>query len=54
MSKIIRKVFINKKNKQLSVSLPKKEFRKLDPTIKFGEDLFVELRIVKKKGVKKK
>ena len=54
MSKIIRKVFVNKKNKQLSVSIPKKEFKKLDPTIKFGEDLFVELKIVKKKGMKKK
>ena len=53
MHKIIRKVFFNKKNKQLSVSLPKKEFKKLDPTIKFNEDLFVELRIVKK-GKKKK
>lgn len=49
MSKIIRKVFVNKKNKQLSVSIPKKQFKILDPTIKFNEDLFVELRILKRK-----
>ncbi|KKL24350.1 hypothetical protein LCGC14_2416220 [marine sediment metagenome] len=47
--KIIRKVFLNKKNKQLMVTLPKKEIKTIDPTVKFGEDLFVELRILKKK-----
>ena len=46
--KIIRKVFLNKKNKQLMVTLPKKEIRAIHPTIKFGEDLFVELRILKR------
>ncbi len=48
--KIIRKVFVNKTNKQLSVSLSKKELKLIDPTIKFGEDLFVELKIVRKKN----
>ena len=47
--KIIRKVFTNKKNKQLSVSLSKKEIKKIDPTIKFGKDLFVSLEIFNKK-----
>ncbi len=47
--KIIRKVFMNKKNKQLTVPLSKKEIKKIDPTIKFGDDLFVELRILKRK-----
>jgi len=49
MSKIIRKVFVNKKNKQLSVSIPKKQIKMLDPTIKFDKDLFVELKILKRK-----
>lgn len=47
--KIIRKVFVNKRNKQLTVPLSKKELRKIDPTIKFGDDLFVELTIFKGK-----
>ena len=47
--KIIRKVFVNKRNKQLSVSLSKKQLRATDPTIKFGENLFVEIKILKKK-----
>lgn len=51
--KIIRKVFINKKNKQLSVSLSKREIKKIDPTIKFDKNLFVELTIFKKRGKKK-
>ena len=52
--KIIRKVFVNKCNKQLTVLLSKKELKKIDPNIKFGDDLFVELSIFKnkKKGVK--
>lgn len=44
---IKRKVFLNKKNNQLSVSIPKKKLKKLYPSIKFGEDLFVELRVIK-------
>jgi len=45
---MIRKVFINKRNKQLSVPLSKKQIKALDPTIKFGDNLFVELRIFNK------
>ncbi len=45
--KIIRKVFVNKRNKQLSVSLSKKELKIANPDIKFGEDLFVELKVLK-------
>ena len=52
MKKIIRKVFVNKNNKQLSVPLSKKEIKSIDPTIKFGEDLFVELTIFKKRKKK--
>ncbi len=44
---IIRKVFVNKRNKQLTVPLSKKEIRKINPKIKFGETLFVELKILK-------
>jgi len=47
--KVIRKASINKKTKQLSVTIPKKEFKKIDPTIKFGEDLFVEIKISRRK-----
>lgn len=44
---IIRKVFVNKNNKQLTVPLSKKQIKAVDPTIKFNEDLFVELKILK-------
>jgi len=47
--KIVKKVFINKRTKQLSVSIPKKKLKKLDPTIKFNEDLFVEIKLIRKK-----
>ena len=44
---MIRKVFINKKTKQASVTLSRKEIKKIDPTIKFGDKLFVKLQILK-------
>lgn len=47
--RLVRKPFINKKTKQLSVSIPKKEWKRIDPTLKFGDDLFVELRVFRKK-----
>ena len=43
-----RKVFVNKKNKQLSVSLSKKEIKAINPTIKFGKNLFVRLEVFNK------
>ena len=46
---IVRKVFVNKRNKQLTVPLSKKEIKAIDPTIKFSDNLFVRLRIFKKK-----
>ena len=46
---MIRKVFVNKKTKQASVTLSKKEIKKIDPTIKFGDKLFVKLEIFKEK-----
>lgn len=51
--KIIRRVSINKRTKQMSVTIPKKKFSKRDTTLKEGEHLFVELSILKK-GRKKK
>jgi len=51
---IVVKPFINKRTKQLSVTIPKKKLKKLDPTLKFGEDLFVRLEVFKKKQRKKK
>lgn len=46
--KIILRPFINKRTKQMSVSLPKKRFSKRDTTLKEGEELFVELSIFKR------
>lgn len=51
--KIIRKVFVNSRNKQLTVPLSKRELKKVNPTIKFSEELFVELIIFNKKKKKK-
>ena len=48
VTKIRRKVFINKRTKQMSVSIPKKQVKLTNPTIKFGEDLFVELTVLNK------
>ncbi len=50
MAKIIRKVFMNKNNKQLSVPLSKRQIKKIHPTIKFGEELFVEIKIIRRKN----
>lgn len=53
--KIIRKVSVNKNNKQFSVVIPKRKLSKKMSTLKEGEDLFVELEVFKKKrGAKKK
>jgi hypothetical protein len=46
---MVRKVFINKKNKQLTVPLSKKEIKKRHPTIKFDENLFVRLEFLRRK-----
>ena len=47
--KIVRKVFKNKRNNQLSVPLSKKELKAVDPNIKFSDELFVKLEVFKKK-----
>ncbi len=46
---MIRKVFINKKNNQLNVSLSRKQIKAIAPTIKFSDNLFVKLTIFNKK-----
>ena len=46
--RIIQKVSVNKRTKQLSVTIPRKKLKIQDPTIKFGEDLFVEIRLRKR------
>lgn len=51
---MVRKVFINKKTKQGMVTLSKKQMKVANPTLKFGEDLFVELEVFNKKTGKKK
>ncbi len=44
----IRKAQVNSRTKQLSVTLPKKQLKAIDPSLKFDKNLFVELRIIKK------
>ena len=46
---ITRKVSVNKRTKQLSITIPKKEAKKLNPRLRFGEDLFDKLTILNKK-----
>ena len=46
---LVRKVFINKRNNQMSVPLSRKEIKLMDPTIKFSDKLFVELSFIKRR-----
>ena len=46
---MVRKVFINKKNKQLTVPLSKKEIKKKHPTIRFDENLFVRIELLRRR-----
>jgi hypothetical protein len=48
MAELIRKVSINRFNNQMSVNIPKRAFKKIDPTIKFNKDLFVKIKIMKR------
>lgn len=54
--KFTRKIFVNKKTKQMSVTIPKKRLSKETSTLKEGKELFVKLEILirDKKGVKRK
>lgn len=45
--KIIRKVFVNKRNKQLTISIPKKELKRVNPEVKFNKIMFVQIKVVK-------
>lgn len=54
MATIKRKVFVNKRNKQLSVPLSRKQIKKINPTIRFNEDLFVSLEIFNEDPKKKR
>jgi len=51
-NKIVMKAYRNKYNGQLSVTLSKKKLKAINPKIKFNEDLFVEMKIFKKKNGK--
>lgn len=46
---IVRKPFINKRTKQMSISIPKKEMRKLNPSLKFSDDMFVKIKLVRRR-----
>ena len=54
VNSIIKRMFLNKRTKQLSVTIPKKEFKAMNPSLKFSDELFVELKIVKKKKKKRR
>jgi hypothetical protein len=47
---MVRKVFVNKKNKQLTVPLSRKEIKKIDPTIRFSDNLFAKIEIFRRKN----
>ena len=47
--KIVRKVIMNKRNKQLSVTISKKQLKATNIDLKFGENLFVQLEFLKEK-----
>jgi len=47
--KIVSKVLFNKKTGQMMIFPSKKQTKSANPSIKFGEDLFVELKFLKKK-----
>lgn len=49
MVSIVRKAFLNKKNNQFSVAIPRKEIKKVNPTIKYDEDLMVSIKILRRK-----
>ncbi len=51
---ITRKVFVNKRTKQLSFSLSKKQLKRMKPSLRFGEDLFVEIQLDSIKNLKKR
>jgi len=46
---MIRKAFINKKTKQYSVTIPRKQINAINPSIKYSDDLFVKVQILKRK-----
>lgn len=47
--RITSKVIINKKTGQLMIFPSKKKIRAAQPTLKFGEDLFVKLEFIRRK-----
>ena len=44
------KPFINKTTNQVSFAIPKRKIKKIDPTLKFSNDMFIELRILRGKN----
>lgn len=47
MKFIVRKAFINKKNNQLSITVPRKSF---DNKLKYNKNLFFEIKVFHKKS----
>lgn len=47
MSKIIRKAMVNKRTNQLSITIPKREFKRTNPNLKMIEGVMFELKPIK-------
>lgn len=50
---IIKKSFMNKRTKQFSVVIPKKEIKAIDPSIKSSKDFTVKIQIIRSRRIKK-
>jgi hypothetical protein len=50
---IISRVVYNRRNKQPMIFPSKKQMKKTNPDIKFNDDLFVKIQIMKKRPKKK-
>ncbi len=46
---MIRKVFLNSKNKQLTIPLSRKELKSTNPKLKEGDKLFARVEVFKEK-----
>lgn len=52
--KITRRVFINKRTKQLTVPLSRKQIKANNPKLKFGKHLFIDIELDSIRNIKKK
>ena len=50
MKRLIKKGFLNKRNNQVMISVPRREFKKLNPKSKISKDTLFEVRLFKERG----